>query len=199
MTRKLIVFDLDETLVYASLKWLPNRKHDFRFKEYYIYKRDGVDYLLHILHATGYETGIFSAAQREYVLKITTELYKPHKFRPLFVLSGEDCESKRMHAWTEDKTGIISLRTMTYHTIKPLQKIHRLTKIPLCRILIVDDLPLNSAQNADQYVQIATFDPEQNPTPDPWLYKLAEYLTEIISQQTTLCESSHQSWFKQVT
>ena len=49
MKKKLLVLDLDETLIYSSETAL-DYQEDFSFKKYYVYKRPGLETFLNIIN-----------------------------------------------------------------------------------------------------------------------------------------------------
>jgi RNA polymerase II subunit A small phosphatase-like protein len=67
-SNKLIIFDLDETLIHASFTELSYPAH-FMFDKYFVYERPGVRSFLHNI-AQHFTIGIWSSASDEYVAEI---------------------------------------------------------------------------------------------------------------------------------
>jgi carboxy-terminal domain RNA polymerase II polypeptide A small phosphatase len=129
--KKLLVFDLDETLIHARHQRLPI-KEDFKYDEYYVYKRPYLDDFL-LECSQNYSLAIWSSAENDYVKNIAKQLIiNDLKFD--FVWSLKNCWLKI--AQVKDDYWGITRREPQY--IKPLEKIRR-KGYKLSNLLIVDD------------------------------------------------------------
>src|ERR1700722_15597161 len=76
-SRKLLVFDLDSTLIWSSFKEIPNP--DFTIwagnQCIWVKKRPNLDIFLDYCFLS-YDIGVWSAATREYVLKIVNQIFR---------------------------------------------------------------------------------------------------------------------------
>jgi len=75
MTEKLIILDLDETLIHATKERL-GIEEDFMFDKYFVYKRPFLEQFLLELSAD-FKIGIWSSADDEYVADIANQIKPP--------------------------------------------------------------------------------------------------------------------------
>jgi RNA polymerase II subunit A small phosphatase-like protein len=86
--KKLLILDLDETLIYASQQKLTIAE-DFSFENYYVYKRPYLDDFLWEC-SQHYSLAIWSSAENNYVQNIAKQLLnKDLKFD--FIWSRDNC------------------------------------------------------------------------------------------------------------
>ena len=88
---RLIVFDLDETLVYATEAALPHA-HSFRVGPYFVYVRPFANELIQFC-ASHFEVAIWSSSSEIYVEAVTSELFGT-SFPVVFSWSVSKCVQK---------------------------------------------------------------------------------------------------------
>lgn len=137
---KLLVLDLDETLVYASEEPL-ERPADFKAGRYHVYKRPGLQaFLERSLEA--FTVGIWTSSSREYAGAVVDELF-PQPGELAFVWTRERCV-RRLHPEMHD-----------HFWIKDLKKLKQ--RYPLEKILMVDDTPEKLVRNYGNHVLVREF------------------------------------------
>jgi carboxy-terminal domain RNA polymerase II polypeptide A small phosphatase len=90
--KKLLILDLDETLIHATTKKL-SREPDFMVFDYFIYKRPHLDWFLLECHAT-YKLAIWSSASDEYVQEVVKRIV-PDDISLEFVWGRSRCTPRR--------------------------------------------------------------------------------------------------------
>ncbi len=136
VTGKLLILDLDETLVYATKDALA-RQADFQVGPYCIYKRPSVDDFIMACRGL-FEVAVWTSASPDYAAGIVAALF-PYQLR--FV-------------WASDR------RTQTYDPelcehfwVKNLRKVKALG-YDLERVIMVDDTAEKHRQNYGNLVQV---------------------------------------------
>lgn len=157
MTRRLVIFDLDETLVHASnsqLEYAPSFEHT----PYFIYQRP---FLRELLTATKplYDFAVWSSSSRGYVEAVVEKIFAA-EFEVKFAWAVERCV-QRVHT-----------QSNSYVYIKDLRKVQSLG-YPVDRITIVDDSPEKIARQPRNHLQIK---PYLGQTDDRELLTIAEEL-----------------------
>lgn len=89
---KLLILDLDETLIHASDHEL-KIKEDFQFYKYFIYKRHRLEWFLSEI-SLHYKLGIWSSASDLYVSEVTTAI-KPASVNFEIIWGRSKCSLKR--------------------------------------------------------------------------------------------------------
>lgn len=136
MKTKLVILDLDETLIFGTPTKL-DRDEDFKVFDYYIYKRPYLnEFILEIYKH--FKIAIWSSAGDEYVQEVTRQI-KPINIDFEFVWSREKAVYQRNY----DEHGDIDSH---YHYVKPLKKVKKLG-YKLSEVLIIDDSPHKSKLN----------------------------------------------------
>lgn len=108
MSRNLLIFDLDETLIHASTAKL-SREPDFEYSPYLVYIRPFAYELIAKL-ASQYDFAVWSSASKEYVDAVVPHLFgKKHKL--VFVWSVDKCVQR------------VDVRTNSYVYVKDLRKV----------------------------------------------------------------------------
>lgn len=153
MNRKLVVLDLDETLVKSKLKPIYGHRPDFRIFHYYVYKRP---YLLQFLRLLSkhYTIGVWSAGGKEYVDYIVYNIFTKNRIPLLFVWNGRYCDKEN------------------FKTIKNLQKVSKRFRIPMNNITVIDDLPETFSKNKKNAIQIRPFNGSKNDVSLKNMYKI---------------------------
>ncbi|MEI6946297.1 HAD family hydrolase [Paraflavisolibacter sp. H34] len=138
---KLIVLDLDETLIHATEHQL-GVSCDFSFDNYFVYKRPLLQqFLLDLsLHFT---IGVWSSADDDYVAEIVRHI-KPDALDLSFVWGRSKCSLKR------------DLDYDTYCFEKRLDKLKK-KGFRLEQILVVDDSPSKARTNFGNAIYIKEF------------------------------------------
>ena len=157
---KLLILDLDETLIYASITPLETRPY-FKLDKYHIYKRPFLnEFLLEM--SNHFQIAIWSSAGDEYVNAIT-KLIKPDDITFLFVWGRSKCSLKRDPVFDE------------YIFEKRIDKVKKFG-FSLVQVLIIDDTPLKARTNYGNAVYVKEFKGSEH---DAELKLLQQYLLSI--------------------
>ncbi|MEO1049727.1 MAG: HAD family hydrolase [Bacteroidota bacterium] len=161
LDRKLLILDLDETLIHATENRLNHLQHDLAFDKYFVYKRPHVESLLTVVNAH-YDIAIWSSADDDYVDAIVSALITPHVDLK-FVWGRSRC-TMRKH-FDLDR----------YVWEKHLKKVKKLD-YRLEHMLIVDDSQEKVNNNYGNAIYIKPFEGD---TDDMELIGLGKYLLSI--------------------
>lgn len=158
--RKLLILDLDETLIHAnevSLTYEPS----FRYDQYFVYQRPGLALFLTDI-SKHYQLAIWSSADDRYVEEILSFI-TPQGLSWVFTWGRSKCSWKRDYVFD------------TYCFEKRLDKLKR-KGFRMEQTLIVDDSPEKARANYGNAVYIHPFtgDPADNE-----LLHLYQYLLDI--------------------
>lgn len=157
---KLLILDLDETLVHATQNKLEIRE-DFLFDKFYIYKRPYLQEFFTSI-SKDFNVGIWSSASDDYVNEIA-RLINPDHIDFEIVWGNSKCSLKR------------DLTFDTYHFEKRLDKLKK-KGFKLEEILIVDDTKEKARANYGNAIYIKAFSGDPN---DHELNHLSEYLANF--------------------
>ena len=158
--RKLLVLDLDETLVHATEQALPHAA-DFQVGPYLVYKRPHLaEFLAEALEM--FDVGVWTSSGAKYAEQVVAHLFAPDVLK--FVWASNRCSTAR--DW----------RTGEYHSVKPLAKLKR-HGYALESILAVDDTPFKHARNYGNLVTVREFNGDRA---DTELRLLARYLRTLL-------------------
>ncbi|MBO0933173.1 NIF family HAD-type phosphatase [Fibrella aquatilis] len=160
MNDKLVILDLDETLIHAT-KHEQNWPCDFKYEEYFIYKRPHVDQFLNDI-AKHFTIGIWSSADDDYVDDIV-RVITPPVVAFSFVWGRSRCSIRR------------DIESDTYCFEKRLDKLKK-RGFRLEDMLIVDDSPEKSRTNYGNAIHIAEFNGDPS---DEELPILLTYLMQL--------------------
>jgi len=165
---KLLVLDLDETLIHSvgfGFEGDPPLEDvgvDFYADEFFgVYKRPGVDQFLTWALESFRGVGIWTAGTLDYALDIVPNLCDLDALT--FLWGRERCGSRR------------DLETQETNWVKDIRKLRKLG-YDRSQILCVDDTPENFARSYGNYIYIQPF--EGNPA-DAELARLARYLETL--------------------
>ncbi len=151
---KLLLLDLDETLIHAtteSLTFVP----DLQFDSYHIYKRPGLErFLINI--SQHFTLGVWSSASNEYVGEIV-KMITPDSIEWFMIWGRNRCSLKRDY------------NLDTYYFEKRLDKVKK-KGFRLEQIIIVDDSPEKSRSNFGNAVYIEPFEGNRNDNELTYLY-----------------------------
>ena len=159
--KKLLVLDLDETLVHATESPL-ERAEDFRVGPYFVYERPHLaDFIASV--AKDFHVAVWTASGETYAAQVIERVFPTGLLR--FVWSSKRCTDAR--DWT----------TGHYTTIKNLAKLRR-QGFALEHIIAVDDTPSKYARSYGNLVTVREFvgDPS-----DAELVLLARYLQFLLA------------------
>lgn len=138
---KLLILDLDETLIHATEKKL-TIKEDFKFDNYFIYKRPNLIFFLNEI-AKHYTIGIWSSADHLYVEEIV-KLIQPSNIEFKIIWGNNKCTLKRNYVLDE------------YVFEKRLSKLKK-KGFKLEKMIIVDDTPEKVRNNYGNAIYIKPF------------------------------------------
>lgn len=141
MTRNLLIFDLDETLVHATTDKL-ERAADFEYSPYFVYKRP---FLLELLTATKpfYDFAVWSSSSQEYVDAVVEEIFGI-EFDVKFSWAVERCVQR------------VDTRSNGYVYIKDLRRVQS-QGYPVERITILDDSPETIARQPRNHLKLKPY------------------------------------------
>lgn len=159
-SNKLLILDLDETLVHATKKELEMRAH-FRFDEYHVHRRPHLEHFL-IEISKHFEIGIWSSADDVYVNEIVKQVMPP-SVSTLIVWGRTKCTMRRNYDLDE------------YYFEKRLHKLKN-KGFSLDQILIIDDSPEKMKYNYGNAIYIQEFNGNLS---DSELLHLLEYLLTL--------------------
>ncbi len=175
--QKLIVFDLDETLVHATQQPLAFAA-DLRWEDFHIYKRPGLDAFLTGCSKLA-EIAIWSSADDDYVAGIAQQII-PAGIKPTFVWGRSQCWVKIVQQPVDAANPSITRKVQQW--IKPLEKIRR-KGYKMQNLLIIDDSHAKVIDNPGNYLLINPFEGVQD---DMELAQLLAYLqTNAFTPQAT--------------
>jgi TFIIF-interacting CTD phosphatase-like protein len=160
---KLLVLDLDETLIYARDSSL-ERDPDFEVGPYSVYKRPGLEEFLSKVHEH-FNLAVWTSSTRPYAEPVVATIFPPH-ISLHFVWARERCTRKfdpelHEHEWA-----------------KNLSKVKRLG-YALEQVVMVDDTPAKLAQHYGNLVRIKPFFGDLS---DVELAQLGSYLLTLICE-----------------
>lgn len=157
--QKLLVLDLDETLVFASDVAL-SREADFRIGPYHMYERPHVhQFIAHVLER--FQVGVWTASGEQYAAQVVERLFPRDVLK--FVWSSQRCTITR--DW----------RTGGYQAIKKLEKL-KAKGYRLESIIAIDDTPAKYARSFGNLVTVSEFTGEVH---DDELLHLMHYLEQL--------------------
>lgn len=157
MSRHLLIFDLDETLVHARKEPL-TRTADFTVEGYFIYLRPHLSTLLDTI-TPRFDLAVWSSASHEYVQQISNKLFRDIPLK--FVWSVERCVQR------------VDVHSGGYLYIKDLRKVQG-QGYALEDITMIDDTAAKISRQPRNHIPIAPYHGEDG---DTELLKLAQHLT----------------------
>ena len=159
-TRKLLVLDLDETLIHATENTL-DHEEDFRVGPYRVHLRPHLpEFLASVL--AQFRVGVWTASGESYAAQVVERIFPGGTLE--FVWSSKRCTTTRN--WT----------TGEYQTIKNLQKL-KSRGYSLESIIAVDDTPAKYARSYGNLVTVREFVGDRS---DAELPLLAAYLAHLV-------------------
>lgn len=161
MLRKLLIFDLDETLVHATDRRLLEPEPSFEHAPYFVYQRPFVQELLTATRHF-YDFAVWSSSSKEYVDAVVKQVFG-EQFPLAFAWAVERCV-QRVHP-----------QSNSYVYIKDLRKVQG-QGYSVDRITILDDSPEKIVRQPKNHLQIKPYFGQAN---DRELLAI----TEILIQQ----------------
>jgi carboxy-terminal domain RNA polymerase II polypeptide A small phosphatase len=156
-SNKLLILDLDETLIYASEEPL-SKPFDLKLDRYFIYKRPGLEnFLLQCFKK--FRLAIWTASSTDYACQVIKEIF-PEEVKLEFVFTNERCLFR------------FNLETGDQEIIKPLKKVQK-KGYSLNNIIVVDDLKETFQRNYGNAILVSKYFGDME---DKELHLLLEYL-----------------------
>lgn len=159
-SKKLLILDLDETLIYATEASLP-RQADFLVEPYYIYKRPFLDVFLKN-SLDWFEVAVWTSSTPSYAIAIVSAIFENPKTLS-FVWASDRC------------TVVYDLEWFQYYNRKNLKKVKR-KGYPLESIVAVDDTPQKWERSYGNLVRVTPFEGDET---DDELKYLLLYLEQL--------------------
>lgn len=160
--RKLLILDLDETLIHASPVPLA-RPADFCAGPWHVYRRPGLDEFLALCTAH-FDLAIWTSSSALYATAII-DMMVPPALQWQFVWSRERC-TRRFDA-----------ETWEYEWLKDLKKVKK-RGYDLAHVLMVDDTPEKLARHYGNLIRVEPFTGNEN---DDELPRLGCYLQRLVA------------------
>ena len=161
-SQKLLVLDLDETLLFADEKPI-DRPHDHHVAPYYIYRRPYLEpFLAHVSKL--FEIAVWTSSSPAYARAVCSHIFT-EQFKPTFIWASDRCTPKR------------NVELDSWSSAKHLRKLKR-KGYDLRNVLVVDDSPEKHTQN---YGNLICIEPYFGNPADEELRFLATYLEHLAS------------------
>ena len=158
--KKLLILDIDETLIYATQASLP-RQADFLLGQYHIYKRPFLDVFLKNC-LDWFEVAVWTSSTPSYAIAIVSAIFENPKTLS-FVWASDRC------------TVAYDLERFEYYNRKNLKKVKR-KGYRLESIIAVDDTPQKWERSYGNLVRVNPFEGEET---DDELKYLLLYLDQL--------------------
>jgi TFIIF-interacting CTD phosphatase-like protein len=159
--RKLLILDLDETLIFATETPL-EREADFRVGRYHVYRRPFLsDFLTGILER--FTVAVWTSSSPDYAAAVVAAIF-PAPARLAFVWASDRCSTRRCP------------NDGSYYSRKPLIKVRRRLGYAREHILVVDDTPRKWEQSYGNLIAVRPFEGDPN---DEELRLLSLYLDRL--------------------
>lgn len=161
--RKLLILDLDETLLFATEEPL-RVQEDFIVGQYHVYLRPHVKRFLHFCFSN-FEVAVWTSSTADYAIEISK-----HLFPSLTVLS---------FLWARNRcTRRFDYETGETYWVKDLKKVRR-KGYNLEQVIVVDDTASKLERSYGNLIRVREFNGEQG---DDELLLLEQYLETIIKE-----------------
>jgi RNA polymerase II subunit A small phosphatase-like protein len=158
--RKLLILDLDETLVYATEEPL-EREPDFRVFEYHVYKRPHLEGFLAFCLQT-FRVAVWTSSGSLYAQEVISRIFLVNA-QLEFVWTARRCTTR------------FDPDTRKWYTLKLLKKVRR-RGYDLTQVIVVDDTARKHKKNYGNLVPVATYTGDVK---DDELELLTGYLAEL--------------------
>lgn len=152
---KLLILDLDETLVHAAHDALPAGPGNFRAGPYHVYKRPHVDAFLDGALARFARVAVWTSSSEAYAAQVVSGLFPEGTDTLAFVWSAARCTPR--HDPEADE----------WVSCKRLRKVRRCLRVPLGSVIVVDDSPEKWRTSYGNLVRVHPFtgDPSDDELP----------------------------------
>ena len=174
---KLLILDLDETLIYATETPL-ERPADFRVGRFHVYKRPYLEAFLQACFSW-FDVAVWTSASPMYAGGIVRNLF-PGPDLPTFVWASDRC------------TRVYDTELCEYYWRKDLKKVQR-KGYSKDAVLVVDDTPQKWENSYGNLVRVAPF---KGSPDDNELVKLLAYL-EYLRDEAKIRRVEKRGWRKQ--
>jgi TFIIF-interacting CTD phosphatase-like protein len=181
--KKLLILDLDETLIHSTETPLPQAV-DFSVYSYYVYKRPQLDIFLATCLEL-FDVAVWTSAGTEYATKIVENIFLDPKVLK-FVWSGERCSIASNINYDQ-----IDGEYPPYYSRKPLKKVKR-QGYKLESIIVIDDTPKKWEMS---YGNLVTVKPFKGDEVDRELEHLLIYLKILKEVENIRCIEKR--WWRQ--
>jgi TFIIF-interacting CTD phosphatase-like protein len=178
---KLLILDLDETLIYSTETPL-TRKPDFLVEPYFVYKRPNLDNFI----ATCFEwfdVAVWTSSGGEYATAIVAAIF-PNPQLLKFVWTSDRCSIAYNYNYD-----LIDGHYPTYYSRKLLKKVKR-QGYPLDSIIAIDDTPKKWEKSYGNLVRVAPFEGDES---DRELNYLIDYLS-ILKDTENIRSIEKRGW-----
>lgn len=168
-TRKLLILDLDETLIFATETPL-KRDADFRVGHYHVYRRPFLsDFLTESMER--FTVAVWTSSSPDYAAAVVATIF-PDPTRLAFAWAADRCSTRYC---PEDGS---------YYTRKPLIKVCRRLGYARERIIVVDDTPRKWEQSYGNLVSVLPFEGDPSDAELPQLSAYLNHLRNISNVRT---------------
>ena len=162
MKQKLLILDIDETLIHST-ETLLSRNPDFTVgSKYYVYKRPFVEQFL-TWCSENFDIAIWTSATNDYAAEIVANIFPQGQHNLLFVWSRERC------------TQSLDIESREVFWEKKLTKLRR-RGYDLDNVIVIDDSPLMWRNSYGNLVSVTPFLGDED---DNELEKLMRYLATL--------------------
>ena len=175
--RKLLVLDLDETLIHTTERPL-DRAPDFEYETYFVYRRPYLEDFLQYAFST-FEVGVWTSAGLNYAQHVVRNIMEPSDLR--FLWASRRCTIRR------------DFTTGQFGSVKRLTKLKSLG-YRLENVIAIDDSPEKHTDNYGNLVHVAEFNGSSD---DAELLHLKKYLS-ILSLEPNIRSVEKRGWRKHV-
>lgn len=158
-SRKLLVLDLDETLIYASEQAL-DRDPDFQIGPYFVYRRPHLDEFIRRTREH-FDLAVWTSSGAVYAHLVVQHIFPNQPLR--FVWASQRC------------TTVVDPMTGEYASTKNLRKLKRIG-VELRSVIAVDDTPFKYRRSYGNLVCVSEFTGDPADTELRWL---ADYLLTL--------------------
>ncbi|MCO7225819.1 HAD family hydrolase [Pleionea sp. CnH1-48] len=179
MDKKLLILDIDETLLFATSEPLSQKKVDFMVGPYSIYLRP---FLYEFLAeaSQNYRIALWTASSESYAHRIVEQIFK-NRFELEFIWARKRCTLRFDPIHYE------------YFYLKNLKKLKRRGEL-LEQIIMVDNTPRKLMKNYGNLVAIPSFEGESD---DEALLYLSHYL-RILANASNVRVIDKRGWITKV-
>ncbi len=171
---KLLVLDIDETLIHATENPI-NDEWDFQVFQYYVYKRPYLKKFLEYCESN-FEVGVWTTAGSDFAKLVAGKIFG-NEYPLKFVWSVERC------------TRIFEPELQVFSYIKNLKKLKR-KGYKLEEIIMIDDTPSKLRKNYGNLVIIDEYRAQKN---DNELLRIINYLDDL-KNETNIRSIEKRGW-----